>query len=230
MVTTRDRIIVATNELFRRKGYNGTSLSQISEASDATIGSIYHFFPGGKEALAVAVIETTGAVYRELFESIVASATGTSEAYRDVFVGAAAVLDATDYIDPCPIGTIAREVANTSEPLRLAARDAFNSWIAAACSHLVAGGVGPEEAKELATVVVATLEGTFVLSRTLRETKPLIAAGNYLAELVEQEVAAATRARAEVGEHRPLGASPRVVVRSRLGIAEDLGHSSAHLG
>ena len=74
MALTRDRIMVATNELFRRHGYNGTSLSQISHASGATIGSIYHFFPGGKEALALAVIDATGDVYRELFESIVAEA------------------------------------------------------------------------------------------------------------------------------------------------------------
>ena len=87
MVDTRDRIIVATNELFRRHGYNGTTLTQISEASAATIGSIYHFFPGGKEALAVAVIEATGAVYRELFESIVAEADGPAAAYVDFFTG-----------------------------------------------------------------------------------------------------------------------------------------------
>ena len=67
MATTEDRIIAATNELFRHHGYNGTSLKQISEASGATIGSIYHFFPGGKEALGVAVVEATGSVYRELF-------------------------------------------------------------------------------------------------------------------------------------------------------------------
>ena len=114
MATTRDRIVVATNELFRRYGYNGTSLSQISEASGATIGSIYHFFPGGKEALAVAVIDTTGSVYRQLFESIVADASDTASAYANFFVGAAIVLEESDFIDPCPIGTVAREVANTS--------------------------------------------------------------------------------------------------------------------
>jgi AcrR family transcriptional regulator len=132
MAGTRDRIIVATNELFRRYGYNGTTLTQISEASAATIGSIYHFFPGGKEALAVAVVETTGAVYRELFESIVAEADDAAAAYVDFFNGAAAVLEESDFIDPCPIGTIAREVANTSEPLRQAAKTVFDSWIAAA--------------------------------------------------------------------------------------------------
>ena len=117
--------MVATNELFRRHGYNGTSLSQISHASGATIGSIYHFFPGGKEALALAVIDATGDVYRELFESIVAEAESPWAAFIDFFTSAATALEETDFIDPCPIGTIAREVASSNEPLRQAAERAF---------------------------------------------------------------------------------------------------------
>jgi AcrR family transcriptional regulator len=188
MAATRDRIIAATNELFRRRGYNGTSLSQISEAASATIGSIYHFFPGGKEALAVAVVETTGAVYRELFESIVAEADNPAAAYIDFFAGAAAMLEQSDFIDPCPIGTIAREVANTSEPLRRAAKDAFDSWIGAARDHLTAAGIPADTANDLATVFVSTVEGVFVLSRTQRATAPLNAAGRHLAALVEHAI------------------------------------------
>jgi AcrR family transcriptional regulator len=190
MTGTRDRIIVATNELFRRHGYNGTTLAQISAASAATIGSIYHFFPGGKEALAVAVVDTTGAVYRELFESIVTEADDPAAAYVDFFTGAAAVLEESDFIDPCPVGTIAREVANTSEPLREAAKRAFDSWIAAVHAHLTAAGIPGDVAGELATVFVATVEGMFVLSRTQRTTSPLVAAGRHLAALVESAMAA----------------------------------------
>ena len=175
MTTTRDRIIVATNELFRRHGYNGTSLSQISEAADATTGSIYHFFPGGKEALGVAVIDTTGAVYRELFESIAAEQPDPASAFQSFFAGAASVLEESDFIDPCPIGTIAREVANTSEPLRQAAERAFHSWIASAQNYLINSGIDPDAADDLATMFVATVEGGFVLSRTLRSTDPLTA-------------------------------------------------------
>lgn len=189
MASTRDRIIVATNELFRRQGYNGTALSQISEASGATIGSIYHFFPGGKEALAAAVIETTGAVYRELFESIARQASSPAAAISDLFTGAADVLAASAFIDPCPIGGIAREVANTSEPLRLAASKAIDSWVNAAALHLRTAGVPARKARDLATVIVATLEGTFVLSRTTRSTEPLIVAGRTLASLVEGALA-----------------------------------------
>jgi len=196
MTTTRDRIIVATNELFRRHGYNGTSLSQISHASNATIGSIYHFFPDGKEALAVAVVETTGAVYRELFESIAAEADNPAAAYIDFFAGAAAVLEESDFIDPCPIGTIAREVANTSEPLREAARRAFDSWIAAARDHLTAAGIPTDVANELAAVFVSTVEGVFILSRTQRATAPLTAVGRHLATLVDRALADTAGSRA----------------------------------
>jgi AcrR family transcriptional regulator len=185
---TRDRIIVATNELFRRHGYNGTSLAQISAASGATVGSIYHFFPGGKEALAAAVIETTAGVYRELFVSIATEATDPAQAFVDFFGGAAAVLLESGYIDPCPIGGIAREVANTSEVLRVAATHAFQSWIEAARDHLTNAGVPPTTAAELATVFVATVEGAFVLSRTQRSTEVLVVAGKHIAELTRQNI------------------------------------------
>ncbi len=188
MATTRDRIIVATNELFRRYGYHGTSLSQISEAADATVGSIYHFFPGGKEALGVAVIDTTGAIYRELFESFATDPTDPVGAFRNFFAEAANLLETSDFIDPCPIGTIAREVATTSEPLRQAAERAFASWIDAAHAFLVDAGVDPGAARQLATTFVAIVEGTFVLSRTLRSTDPVHQAGRSVAQMVERSL------------------------------------------
>ena len=100
------------------------------------------------------------------------------------------MLEESDFIDPCPVGTIAREVANTSEPLREAAKRAFDSWIAAAHAHLTAAGIPSDVAGELATVFVATVEGMFVLSRTQRTTSPLVAAGRHLAALVESSIAA----------------------------------------
>lgn len=188
MTTTRDRIIVATNELFRRQGYNGTSLSQISDAAEATIGSIYHFFPGGKEALGVAVIDTTGGVYRELFESFATDPGDPVGAFRAFFAGAAQVLTESDFIDPCPIGTIAREVANTNEALRRAARAAFESWVDSAARFLSDAGVGPAAAHALATSFVAAVEGGFVLCRTLRDTRPLTDLELVVTAAIEREL------------------------------------------
>lgn len=189
MAETRDRIITATNELLRRNGYHGTSLSQISEASAATTGSIYHFFPGGKEALVCEVIEVTAAVYRELFEAIMGDSAGVAAGAELFFQSAGDVLESSGYIDPCPIGTIAREVANTSEPLRLAAAAAFDSWIAAGTEMFTRAGIDDGQADELATVLVSMIEGMFVLSRTQRSTAPLAAAGHTMAVLIETVIA-----------------------------------------
>ena len=188
--STRERIVTATSELIRRYGYNGTSLSQVSKAAPATIGSIYHFFPGGKEALAVAVIESTGSVYRQLFESIVAEADDPAAAFSHFFDQAGQLLIETDYIDPCPIGTIAREVASTSEPIRRAADAVFDSWVEAASDFLVHSGAQPSEAHDLATLFVTMTEGGFILSRTKRSIEPLLAVARATNPLVASAISA----------------------------------------
>src|SRR5579862_450589 len=161
---TRDRLLTATNESFRRRGYNGTSLKHVTEAAHAPTGSLYHFFPGGKDELTREVLVTSGAAYRELFEAIADAAASPGDAVTDFFDGAATVLEETDFIDPCPIGTVAREVASTNDELRAATEQVFASWIDAATARLTAAGVADEEAATLATTFVAALEGAFVLA------------------------------------------------------------------
>ncbi len=139
MTGTRDRLLTATNESFRRRGYHGTSVKDVTVAARAPTGSLYHFFPGGKDELTAAVITSSGAAYRELFEAIAGEAASPAAAITDFFDGAATVLEETDFIDPCPIGTVAREVASTNEPLRVATAQVFASWIDAATARLARG-------------------------------------------------------------------------------------------
>ena len=191
MAETRQRILVATNELFRRRGFNGTSLKQVTVAAGAPIGSLYHFFPGGKDELAEAVITTSGAAYLQLFEMIADAAADIGTAVTDFFEGAAVVLEATDYIDVCPIGTVAREVAGTNDALRRATDLVFTSWIATGASRFVAAGLPPLDATALATTVVAALEGGFILARARRDPEPLRATGRHIRALVDGALAAA---------------------------------------
>ena len=178
--------MTATNELFRRHGYHGTSLKQVTEAAGATIGSLYHFFPGGKEDLAIATITESGEAYRQLFELFADAATDAGDTVARFFDGAADVLEETDYIDPCPIGTVAREVANTNEALRQATDQVFVRWIETAASSFEAEGLPRTTAEDLATTVVATLEGGFVLARTRRDATLLRIAGRQARSLIEQ--------------------------------------------
>ena len=185
MFSTRDRILSATNELFRRQGFNGTSLKQVTENAPATVGSIYHFFPGGKESLAAAVIETSGAAYRELFEMIADAEPNFGEAITAFFDGAAVVLETTDFIDICPIGTVAREVASTNNTLRAAAELVFASWVEAAEVRLVEASIATTEAHELAVSLVASIEGGFLLARSARDGNQLRSIGRQMRRLVD---------------------------------------------
>src|SRR3954447_2346475 len=120
MAPTRDRILDTTAELFRHHGYTGTGLKQIVAEASAPFGSLYHFFPGGKEQLGGEVIRRSGRMYYELFEAIFEAAGGPVSALRAFSTGAAEVPRQTDYADACPIATVALEVASTNEPLRQA--------------------------------------------------------------------------------------------------------------
>jgi AcrR family transcriptional regulator len=86
---TKERIVNSSAELFRRQGYTGTGLKQIVAAADAPFGSLYHFFPGGKEQLAEEVIRVAGRFYLQLFEAISGEAPDVAAATSDFFTGAA---------------------------------------------------------------------------------------------------------------------------------------------
>jgi AcrR family transcriptional regulator len=189
MAETRERLLTATNEVFRRRGYHGASLKAIIAAADATVGSLYHFFPGGKDELAEVSLETSGASSLALFDVIAAETAGPVEAVRAFFDGAAEVLEQTDFIDICPIGTVAREVASSNELLRLATDRVFRSWTESLSARLAGAGLDAAAAASLATTVVAALEGGFMLARARRDGDVLRAIGRHVGDLVAATLA-----------------------------------------
>jgi AcrR family transcriptional regulator len=194
-VSTRDRIVTATAELFRRHGYGATSMKMIVDAAQAPAGSVYHFFKGGKEELAEVVITTSGAAYQQLFETIFDAAADAPSAISDFFDGAAEVLAETDYVDICPIGSVALEVASTHDRLRAATASVFTGWQASAELRLRGAGMPPDAAAELAAALVAAIEGGFMLSRTARDPEPLRAAGRVMRRAVEAALVPSPTAR-----------------------------------
>lgn len=189
MADTRTRILTATGELFRRQGYNATSVKQVTVAAEAPFGSLYHHFPGGKQELAAEVLATSGLVYQQLFEAVWDEADGPGAAIGDFFDGAAEVLEQTGYVDACPIGTVALEVASTDDALRRVTHEVFLGWQASACTRLVAAGVPEGEAAALALSLIAAVEGGFMLSRAAQDPEPMRTVGRLQRLLVEAALA-----------------------------------------
>lgn len=186
---TKERIVRASAEAFRRRGYTGTGLKQIVAEANAPFGSLYHFFPGGKEQLGVEVVRWSGAQYLELIAGVFDAAPDAATGIDDFFALAAEVLEETGYADACPLETLALEVANTSEPLREATATAFQSWLDAVAERFVAAGIPPVRAAELAVAAFSGMEGAFVLSRAMRTTAPLTVAGDLVSAAVRDALA-----------------------------------------
>jgi AcrR family transcriptional regulator len=186
---TKERIVTTSAELFRRQGFSSTGVKQIVAEAGAPFGSLYHFFPGGKEQLGAEVIRWSGGVYAQLIDVFFTPGEDPVAATRAFFAGAAQTLEETDYADACPIATVALEVSSTNEPLREACAEVFEGWIARTATCLRSAGISRARARALALSLLASLEGAFVLARALRTTEPLRAAGDAAAARVAEALA-----------------------------------------
>lgn len=180
---TRTRIRDTAAGLFRRDGYSATGLKRIATEAGAPFGSIYHFFPGGKQQLAQDAVRTSGAEYQHMVLALLESVPDPLESLANAFRVAADNLVATDYAEACPIATLALEVASSNETLRLATADVFDGWIESGTEWFGRWLPDRAAARQLAQSMIMLLEGAFVLSRAGRDPEPLHSAGRAMVEL-----------------------------------------------
>ena len=174
--TTRERIVTAMAELMRRQGYSATSVKQVADAAHAPMGSLYHHFPEGKQQIAAAALRTSGAAYIQLLPLLMDAHDDLREAVPASFAAAAEQIAETDWINMCPVGTVAGEVCDSEPMLREVAAEVITSWIDQGADYFVRRGLTATDARDLMLAILGLLEGAFILSRTLRSAEPLHAA------------------------------------------------------
>ncbi|MFD0147126.1 MULTISPECIES: TetR/AcrR family transcriptional regulator [unclassified Streptomyces] len=181
---TRERIVRTTSRLMQRQGYEGTGIKQISREAGATLGSVYHFFPGGKQELGTAALRLGD----EEFTDFLREALGTEPEPEKALVALTAALAQglrdSDWLDGCPVTSTVVGTATTAPDIQRAAAEAFARWRAVVAEKLAAAGFAEADAEELAHTVIATLEGAELAAQTARSAVPLEVAGRHLARLV----------------------------------------------
>ncbi|QLY30175.1 TetR/AcrR family transcriptional regulator [Nocardia huaxiensis] len=187
--TTRDRIVTAVAELMRTQGYSAITVKQITAAANAPMGSLYHHFPGGKLQIAAEALRTSGAAYIQLIPLLMDPHDDLRTAIPAAFEAAAETIEQSGWMNMCPVGTVAGEVADSEPALREVAAEVINSWIAQGTTYFVRRGLDEPTARDLILATLAALEGAFILSRTLRSPEPLHAAGRTLAARIDTVLA-----------------------------------------
>jgi TetR/AcrR family transcriptional repressor of lmrAB and yxaGH operons len=186
---TRERLVRAAEQLFRTQGYAATGLKQLTAEAAAPWGSLYHFFPEGKEQLGAAAIDFAAAFYAAGWRAAFASTPDPAIAIERVFLNEVKVLTASDYRDGCPIASVTLDSSSASEALRAACAGAFETWLAAMVEGFAAAGAPEDVARDLAVFVLAALEGAIVLSRAAKDPAPLLRSARFVRQAVAREAA-----------------------------------------
>lgn len=184
---TRQRMLDTAADLFQTQGYHATGLTQLTTAGGAPKGSLYFHFPGGKEQLAAEAVRLSSERTGALLEAIVRDAPDPATGINRAVDALASFLAESDFQRGCPLATVALDAAATSEPIREACADGYSSWHDILASYFAAQGLSTERADELATVVLATIEGGLLLARTRRDVAPLRAVAAHLHTTLDRE-------------------------------------------
>lgn len=186
--TAREQIIEATCDLLEAQGYHATGLNQIVAESGAPKGSLYHYFPDGKEELAAIAIDLTSRSLAGRVQAVLALDDDPAEATRILAARIADAIEESGFRSGGPLTTVAMETATSSQRLNLACREAYQRLQAAFAAKLEAGGFSPQRADELAAFITAAFEGGIILSRTYHSGDPLRRVGQELAAQLRSQL------------------------------------------
>lgn len=168
---SRQRLVETAARLFRVQGYHATGLNQIVAESKAPKGSLYHYFPDGKEQLGAEALGAAGLQLQAKLQALVQL--NPFQALDKLLEMSTQELEASDYRDGCPVATVALETTSTSEILRSTCSAIFSRALEQLQAWLVARGVARNEAESIAVTVFAAFEGALMLCRVQRSSRPL---------------------------------------------------------
>jgi TetR/AcrR family transcriptional repressor of nem operon len=190
---TRQQIIEKAAPLFNTKGFAGTSLSDLMHATGLQKGGIYRHF-SGKEELAAAAFDYSWlrAVNKRL-AGIDNSANSIDRLKKMI----SNFVELRSDLVPggCPLMNTAIESDDGNPILRARAQKALKSWTTR-LTKVIAEGIRLRQInrqtnpRQLAELIIATLEGALLLSRLQNSRQPLHNAKSHLHHHLDHSVQA----------------------------------------
>src|SRR5690348_14380012 len=180
---TRARIVEEAAALVHERGVAGTTLDDVRVAADVSGSQLYHYF-ADKDELVQAVIDFQAETIVTHQRQVLVSANGI-DAWRNMVITAA---KRTKAKGGCPLGSLGGQLAESDPKARALIATGFDEWAAAIGDKLrslhadgkLPPGIDPDD---LATTLLATLQGGLLLAQVHRDTRPFETAVDTLLAL-----------------------------------------------
>src|SRR6201997_1231236 len=180
---TRARIVEAAAALIHERGVAGTSLEDVRVAAEVSGSQMYHYFPDKNDLVQAVIDYQADAIVRRQRHAF-GSANGV-EAWRNMVMTAA---KRTKAKGGCQLGSLVGQLAESDPEARALISAGFEQWAAAISDGLrslhadgkLSSDIDPDD---LATTLLATLQGGLLLAQVQRSTRPFETAVNTLLAL-----------------------------------------------
>jgi AcrR family transcriptional regulator len=180
-------MVAGAADMIRRRGLSATSVRELAKHSGAPLGSTYHYFPGGKQQLAAEAVSFSGDTISRLLRARLQD--GPTECVQALVEFWRNTIVETDFRAGCPVLAVSVEEPQGDGTAALAAAaEVFDDWEALLTESIRQGGADGAEARRLATLIVASVEGTVAMCRAQRSVEPL----DRIAPTLDALVAGAT--------------------------------------
>ncbi|MDR6717284.1 TetR/AcrR family transcriptional regulator [Paenibacillus sp. 2003] len=163
-VFEKSDVIPLVTEVFRELGYEGATLSKITARTRLSKGSLYYFFPGGKEEMAAEILAHIDQWFiKNIFEPL--EKNEARVAIDHMWQEVDTYFQSGQRI--CLIGAFALD--ETRDRFAAVIRQYFIRWIEALSAALVQTGISKETADQISEETIASIQGGLILSRALKD-------------------------------------------------------------
>jgi AcrR family transcriptional regulator len=172
----RDDVVAQIFTLIRERGFDGTSLADIGAATGLGKSSLYHYFPGGKDDMAAAVLDHAGR-WMQTHALAALRAPGPPAKRLRAMLRTLDELYAGGTV-ACVLAALA--LGTGRERVRAGLAGAFTGWIDALRDLAIEAGISRAEARERAEDAVVRIEGALVLAVSLNDPAPFTRACRHI--------------------------------------------------
>lgn len=184
-VLDRSDVVLALAGVFRKRGFEGGSLSFIQQETGVGRGSLYHFFPEGKTDMARAVLDHVGEWFEEKIFVPLRTATDAHKAITDMSREIAEYFISRERV--CLFAAIT--LGEEQETFAAAVRSYFADWVDALTEVLKTADLPSQEAHDRALDAVAVIQGGLILARAYDDDQTFLG----IVARAEQRLLAPTR-------------------------------------
>jgi AcrR family transcriptional regulator len=172
---TRKKILGAASEEIYRKGFQATSVKEITELAGISKGCFYHHFPT-KQVLGYAVLEEC--FLKKILDNWqpVLGSDNALASLIQMITGLANKIDAEQIKLGCPINNLAQEMSTVDEGFRTRIEKIYQSWQQEMSSALTrsqrSGHIKKDvDADAIAMLIIAVFQGAVGIAKNAQQTR-----------------------------------------------------------